>query len=345
MKIPNSLVINIKHKKKRIMGNLLITAKCNRQCTFCFAGKRLKEIRRDKQVSTNISRENVRVWMDFLERSSEMNLRLLGGEPTLHPEFINIVEEALGRNFHIQLFSNCIISKQKTDYLSEIPKEKLSILANISPQANDSEKQIALRTYALEKLGDRICQGITITSTEFDYQFLIENIKIFNLVKKIRVGVAQPIVGHNNEYFHPSDYPKLGKCIVDMAAACFDKDILIGFDCGMTLCMFTENELGKLMKTSSGYTSVCRPIIDVSSNLDIWACFPLSEVLMTRLEKYNNRKEIEEAYEKRLAPYRSIGCMPDCLTCVYKRRQICNGGCIAHAMNSLNRMPPRHIDD
>lgn len=291
-----------------------------------------------------MSMGQIRSWMDFMKKSSEMNLRLLGGEPTLHPNFIEIVEEALSQNFHIHLFSNCIMSKEKADFLSTIPKERLSILANISPQAKDSKKQMALRSYALEKLGEKISLGITITYPEFEYDFLIENIKRYKLINKIRVGIAQPIVGHNNEYFDPSDYPKLGQAIVDMSSSCFKEDILIGFDCGMTLCMFSEEELGKLMKTSSGYSSVCKPIIDIGPNHDVWSCFPLSEVLNTRLENFKNRREIVEKYEKLLAPYRSLGCMNKCLSCVYKKRNICNGGCIAHAMNSLDRLPPRYAD-
>jgi radical SAM protein with 4Fe4S-binding SPASM domain len=325
------------------MGNLLITANCNRQCTFCFANSRLSSTIKNKNTATNISMENIRLWMDFMELSSEKTLRLLGGEPTLHPNFIKIIEEGLSRDFHIHLFSNCMISRKKVDFLSNIPKRQLSILANISPQAKDSEKNINLRSYALKRLGEKICLGITITSPDLEYDFLIENILSYNLIKKIRIGIAQPIVGHINEYFNPYHYPKLGKLIVEIAEKFFNFGILIGFDCGMTLCMFSEEQIGKLMKTSSGYTSVCSPIIDIGPNLDVWSCFPLSEVFNTRLDKFNNRNEIVKKYEKILAPYRTLGCMPDCLKCVYLKRQICNGGCLAHAMNSLNQLPPRHI--
>ena len=292
-----------------------------------------------------MTREDIRAAMDFMERTDERSLRLLGGEPTLHPEFIDIVNEGLRRNFHIHLFTNAIMTKETADFLAGVPAERLSILCNISPQAADTERQKAMRLYALERLGSRISLGITITSPEFEYQYLIDHTKRFKLRPKLRIGVAQPIVGKENEYLKPSDYRAAGRAIANMARACIKEDILIGFDCGMTLCMFSEEELGVLATSSDGYTSLCDPIIDIGPNLDIWHCFPLSEVLNSNLKKFQNRREAGQYYRAVVGAYRNLGCKPECMRCDFKRRGQCFGGCLAHAMNSLNKLPPREAPD
>ncbi|MCK5849719.1 MAG: radical SAM protein [Kiritimatiellae bacterium] len=323
------------------MSNILVTANCNRSCSFCFARKRIDEMISDGKAKANMTRDDMRKIMNFQDKAGDKNLKLLGGEPTMYPEFIDVVKEALERGFHIHLFSNCIMSAEKADFLGSIPKDRLSVLANVSPQANDTERQIAMRTYAIEKLGDRAALGITITAPEFEFEFLIDYIKKFGLSKSLRVGIAQPIVGQDNDYLAPSDYPRVGAGILKMAQACVKDDILIGFDCGLTLCMFTEEQLGKLATCSEGFKSLCAPIIDIGPNMEVWSCFPLSEVFNTSLDKFEHRSDLVAFYNKLLAPYHSLGCMPRCLKCDFKRRGQCGGGCLAHVMNSLNKKLPR----
>ena len=304
-------------------------------------------ISRDQQQNstTHMTRDNVRKVMDFLARSGDRNLRLLGGEPTQHPELMDIVKEGLSRDFHIHIFTNCMMSRKVADFLGEQSPDRLSVLANISPQANDTQKQKEKACYALERLGQKAQVGITLTSPEFEFDFLLNYINRFKLRKRIRIGIAQPIVGAANDYLKPSEYRKTGRAIVRMAQHCIKQDILIGFDCGLTLCMFSEDEIGILAKCSEGFKIVCKPIIDIGPNLEIWHCFPLSEVLNSHLDNFETRNDIEHFYQIKTFSYRTFGCMPECLGCDYLRRGQCTGGCLAHSMNSLKRLPPRYAED
>lgn len=290
-----------------------------------------------------MSKRKIMQIMDFLENTGEDQLRLLGGEPTLHPEFMDIVNTALARNFHVHLFSNCMMPKKVADFLADLPDEKLSVLVNVSPQAKDTQNQKKMVFNALERLGPKATAGITLTSPDFEYSFLIDLINRFKLRRRIRVGVAQPIVGGSNEYLKPEHYRETGNQIVKMALECAEQDILIGFDCGLTLCMFSEAEIGVLSKNSEGFKIMCQPIIDIGPELDVWHCFPLAEILNTRLDMFKTRNHIVRFYDKRLAPYRSFGCRPECKECIHLERGICNGGCLAHAINSFNRTPPKYV--
>lgn len=324
------------------MANLLITNHCPRQCSFCFAKSRIGQ-EQERQTAEQMSLEQINEVMDFLENSDDQNLRLLGGEPTIHPQIKAIVSAAMVRGFHVHLFSNCMMAKSTADFLADLPANRLSILANVSPQARDNQKQKERVAYALEKLGQRVQLGITLTSPEFEYQFLIDTINRYDLRRAIRLGIAQPIVGTQNDFLPPSQYRETGRSIVKMAQTCFEQDILIGFDCGLTLCMFSEEEIGLLAKRSEGFKVVCQPVIDIGPNFDMWHCFPLSEVLNTRLENFKTRIKARRFYDELVKPYKAFGCMPECIQCSHLKRGQCTGGCLAHAMNSFDKLPPKTV--
>jgi MoaA/NifB/PqqE/SkfB family radical SAM enzyme len=326
------------------MANLLITYHCGRNCRFCFAKKRLS-LAKKEETETNISIENFRKVMDFMVRSGTRQLKLLGGEPTCHPEFVNMVEEALGREFQIVLFTNGMMPAETADFLGRIPSDKLGILCNISPQAEISAKQKEKVDYFLERNGEKVRLGITITEPEFDYGFLIDHILEKKLMKRVRVGIAQPIVDEDNEFLEPSRYREAGRSIVRMVQECDKQDILVGFDCGLTLCMFDDEEIGILARCSEGFKAVCRPIIDIGPNLDIWHCFPMSEILNSRLDKFEIREDAVRYYSRLVNPYRILGILPDCLECKYLKRGQCTGGCLAHAINAARPLPPRYAKD
>jgi radical SAM protein with 4Fe4S-binding SPASM domain len=227
------------------------------------------------------------------------------------------------------------------DYLATLTPKQVSLLCNVSPQANDSREMISRRHYALERLGERAGVGITVTSSEFEWDFLLQYVREYKLRKRIRIGIAQPIVGEHNDYITPEAYGGLGAQIVRMAQACVKEDVLIGFDCGMTLCMFTPEQIGALSVSSDGYTCACKPVIDIGPDLDVWHCFPLAEVLNVHLNHFQYRGQIQRYYERLVRPYKSLGCKPECVRCDFLRRGQCTGGCLAHAMNALNRPPPQ----
>lgn len=321
------------------MANLLITNLCNRRCSFCFAKSRIQS----KQGVTQISRENIRAVISLLAKSGDRQLRLLGGEPTLHPEFIEIVEEGLAADFHVHIFTNAMMPKKVADYLETKSDGQISLLCNISKQSSDSVRNKQKRDYALKRLGKDAQVGMTISAPDFEYDYLIDTIEAFNLRRQIRIGIAQPIVGRQNEYLHPSHYRQAGKAIVRMVKECERQDIIVGFDCGLTLCMFSEAELGILMKRSQGFAIRCKPIVDIGPDLDVWHCFPLSELLVSKLNHFSNRNEIVHFYAQITKPFRALGCKSECLECIYHRRGQCSGGCLAHTINALNRLPPRQI--
>lgn len=84
-------------------GRLLyfnITYDCNSNCIFCAAGSKQTRARRKEMEASQISR--------ILDKWSARGdiVVINGGEPTVHPEIISILEDASSRGAFVYLFSN-----------------------------------------------------------------------------------------------------------------------------------------------------------------------------------------------------------------------------------------------
>ena len=68
------------------MPNIIITNYCNLKCPYCFASEMLNDPNKK-----NISESELKRILAWLEKSPPPSIGLIGGEPTLHPDFANIL--------------------------------------------------------------------------------------------------------------------------------------------------------------------------------------------------------------------------------------------------------------
>ena len=69
------------------MANIAIVNYCNLKCKYCFADDMIHE---DTQ---SISIDDYRKILSFLARTPKNHVGIIGGEPTLHPHFEEILKE------------------------------------------------------------------------------------------------------------------------------------------------------------------------------------------------------------------------------------------------------------
>ena len=84
------------------MVNLLITLDCNRDCVFCFA-KEKREAYSHLREHTYMSMGNLEKALDFIRKGGSYAVQLAGGEPTIHPEFDEILDKILQRGFYVNI--------------------------------------------------------------------------------------------------------------------------------------------------------------------------------------------------------------------------------------------------
>ncbi|MDR0206324.1 MAG: radical SAM protein [Bacteroidales bacterium] len=176
------------------MANLLLTEKCVRACSYCFAKEYLKE-----------SKENVLSWenliyvADLFEASNERHISLLGGEPTLHPDFVDFVLYLFERKLKVNVFTSGIMANKILETarknLLNIPFENLSFTCNYNhPDTSTSNETKQINKF-LQSFSKSITLGFNLYQPNFELKYLVDAILKYDLRKHIRLGLAQPIPG------------------------------------------------------------------------------------------------------------------------------------------------------
>jgi molybdenum cofactor biosynthesis enzyme MoaA len=137
------------------MANLVISNRCNMQCAYCFSRDFLNGSAPDNR-RTFISEADLSVRLDFLERSGIEDVRLIGGEPGLHPRFGNLIRQAERRFPKIVVFTNGVLPEGVLSALVALPPERLTVMVNMSAGSASgklSKADQAARERALRLLG------------------------------------------------------------------------------------------------------------------------------------------------------------------------------------------------
>lgn len=306
--------------------NLLITNFCNRGCEYCFADEKLAS--RPKHISL----DDFASALDFMDRSCEKHLSLLGGEPSSHPLFPRLLNYAILRNFILTIFTHGAWSEAILKEVAGIMRTNCTFVVNVNEPRSEKEKAFLDRQKkTLNALGENASLSFNIYRYDADFGFLIDLLDEVRCKRHIRLSLAHPIVGAANACIEPKMFKPLGKKIGSFLAAADARDVRCGLDCGFPLCMFDDMTLGRIFKACSNYKFSCGPALDVGPELDVWPCFPFSSTGVGRLSDFDTVKELHAACSSKLEGLCGDWTLyEECKGCRYRRHRQCAGGCRAH---------------
>ena len=323
------------------MANIEITDFCNMRCVYCFAHDHMEQPH-PKGASRYISMEAFEKHLDFLDRSNIDQIRLIGGEPTLHPQFSEIIDRSQRRKKQIVLFSNGIMPKKALDRISEIPPEECTILVNMSAsnaKGKLSSKENEIQHHSIFTLGKRIVLGYNIYKTNFSIDPLFPLITAAGSKKEIRLGLAHPTSSGTNKYLNPKQYTYVGKKIVQAAMSAAEFGISLSFDCGFVRCMFSEEDVQILKELNTDIGWRCNPILDITMDNRAIHCYPLAEKIAFPLSETSNATSLRDEFINALTYLQPIGIYPECSSCSFKISGECTGGCLGSAYQRLRHTP------
>jgi len=317
------------------MPNILLTEKCVRACPYCFAKDYLKEGK-----ESILSWENLIYIADLLESSKEKQLSLLGGEPTLHPDFVDFVLYLNYRKFYVNLFTSGIISDQKLEtaskFLSKIPIEDLSFVCNYNHPSSSNEIETKQINKFFKTFSHYISLSFNLYQKDFDINFLVEAILKYGLKKHIRFGLAQPIPGQKNECLSLDEIREMAENLMNQLEILEKNRITLGFDCGIPLCIFSNKDIGRLFKLNRGrLVFFCSPAIDIGPDMNVWSCFPLSNYEKKSLYDFDSMNDVKKYFSEQILNLRKErkGIFEECKTCIHFEEKLCSGGCAARVVN------------
>jgi uncharacterized Fe-S cluster-containing radical SAM superfamily protein len=323
--------------------NILVTTRCNRRCPYCFAQDEIAYPSQDespKKKPRFISKENFSIALDYARKEKQPSIGILGGEPSLHPQFTDLLIEAWQRGQHTKVFTNGLWQEEQIRFMEALaPKYRalVNLVVNVNEPEHTPAKHQAAQNELLSRLHEITSISFNIFHKDFDPLFIVDLISKHQLKPTIRLGIAEPLADLDNAHVDISEYSLLAPTLLALADRCDQNDIRLGFDCGFTLCMFTPEEIGRLFLAGARFKASCGPAIDIGTDLTTWSCFPLSTFSEgKKLTEFECLKDVAAYFRKQLQPLFEAGALPECVECRHRRRKQCSGGCAAHVYRKLN---------
>ena len=316
------------------MPNIAITNYCNLKCPYCFANDMINEQKK------NIELNNYIKLLHYLtEYNNIKEIGIIGGEPTLHPFFKEILIEsnqcANKNNTHFTLFSNGIELERFISYIGN----NISILINCNNPSSMNEKQILKFKSTIHHLyeigwlydSNKVTIGVNLYPNEIDYKWIWSLIDNY-FIRAIRCSVVSPGGCLTSWRTNKHEYFTIMKPILlNFCKEAQKRKVRLNFDCGyIPECYFNENELMLIQEvTKNNYShTICNPIIDITPDLNLTPCFgsyspiPLDfEDKIPGIQKY-----LLYNYNIPKALKNTQG---NCSNCNKLQKLQCQGGCLA----------------
>jgi radical SAM protein with 4Fe4S-binding SPASM domain len=297
-----------------------------------------------------ISIEVVKNIVSIMKNTGMEKCILIGGEPTLHPNFIEIMEMVAEIDWSISLVTNGRQFKtfEKIQKLERKPKFNLvlsvhgwseeSYFENTGSKVGFSD---LMRSISFLRK-NHISFGINVVLSRYTEGKIDEIILFLKSIgiKTSGFNIASPIVSKNGvNPIAVSEMKSYHKQVMEVFYECKKNDIKARFLLIVPHCIFSKEEMEMLEKSDS-IANGCHVIrgagIVFKTNGGIATCTHLSDFEIAKpdkaqeilkstitLKNYWNSKELENT--RMMANcYRSV----ECQTC--ERWSSCGGGCLVH---------------
>ncbi len=318
------------------MANIILTNTCNIRCPFCFAS--------ENNNLENTSFDFLKAWKISAFLTGKC-FRFCGGEPSMHPDIIKMMDVLLSANFNIFIMSNGIWPVTFADYIKKLPPKfltKVSYLFNILEPSFYKIDHFEKITSHLEIVNpQQVSLGFTIYKDDFSYDYILDLAKRYR-IKKIRWSVAAPNMNDDLYTLEPK-FGKISGRLYKLYMSCFDQGIEILSDCNyIQPCFYNNDHLNEmLIRTKKHFTFSCseNSPVDIDANGIAWRCYGLYSVLRKNIDGFQNEFDLERYFTRRVRLLDNLYAYEECRQCNYWQ-QGCNGGCYVFRIKKAMKQNP-----
>lgn len=318
--------------------NFIITNACNLNCPYCFANESRIDERKDQE---NMSLEQFKTYVDKFCKEDK-KVVFCGGEPTRHPEFIEMFEFVLKeKNYNIVLLTNGVWSDPVYNYFKNFYSDmtnlplfsKISMLFNIPEYVFKSDKTKIKRVKDILSFipGKSKNLSLTFYKPEFDGRYIIELAKESG-VTSCRQSFAAPYINDNKSIDFVYDYRQyassLARFIKEGNQAGISK---ISADCGyIPYCAFTREEMSDILSSGNSLIALCshEGPVDIAKEIS-WRCYGLFGLESKKNSSDDDRDSLDSYWMRTAQLLYNFSIFKNCETCFYWHNNTCRGGCHA----------------
>lgn len=326
------------------MANIIVTEKCNLACPYCFADEFVNK------AANEISVENYKKALSFIESSKSYGefLGLIGGEPTLHSQFPDLLEIANQEHQlkEVLIFTNgirinetfSITSQPKFAFLINLNSPKIIGASNFSKIMQNIDSLVS----KYDKKHS-ITLGLNLYKLDMDYTFFIDALEKFKF-KSARLSITVPnLTEGNNGFDKIADFKPL---VYNLYIDLLYHGIHAVFDCNkIPPCLWDDKELLKISLFQANCTNErigfnlttnkCNPVIDILPDLTAIRCFGLSGISKVKISDFSSLDDLYLYYinnfDKKLT---QIPAKSACYSCEMLLNNSCYSGCLANKIQA-----------
>ncbi len=308
----------------------MLNYECNKSCNFCFQ----KGVKFDSMMSFEDFRKVIE-WLDqleFFQKAESRKISLIGGEPTLHPKLKDMIQLLKEKNIKATIFSNFVFNEKKLELFDKAVVKGFVGTYNPNSWYKKSEYELMEKNIAeLKRRGFDVKFSYNITKGNLDYNYILEACERYGL-NNLRFSTAFPNPNYNNNYLNFEDLKKVGKNITSFIREAVAKGITLDLDCTIPLCVLgDEKDILFFLKHVNAANLICKSAIDINPDLSMYYCLPRAkDVNIKNVFDFNNLREINEIFnEKNNKEKNEFYTFPECKSCKYRIRNVCQGGCLS----------------
>jgi len=222
------------------MANVLLTTKCNLHCAYCFAQQKLQD-----SCNQTMSLADVAKVIEFLKRSGHPVFRAMGGEPTLHPQFPQIVKLALEAGMRVDVLSNATWPESYNTLFNRISPQRLFFLLNIDHPDNYPPKiwDKIQRNLAEVARHENVTLSFNVFETRPLYEYILDLVRRYS-IHKVRMSFSLPVLGAGNTHLKLEEQKGMAPFVVDFVRRAKALNVDVKMDNVVPLCMFTHEQAG-----------------------------------------------------------------------------------------------------
>lgn len=318
--------------------NFIITEHCNKGCPYCFAAEHRKE-----SQEKIMSLDQFKNLLDTIEKKDDKkkHIKLLGGEPTMHPDFSDFLDELVKRDIGVTIISNFLFSDKIKEKIIETTKHvTIDFLVNATnlDERNLIEKwaknynDIYYHLYHLDK-EQSMSVGYTFEqdkSWRYYVQYTDFLLQYIPKIERLRLSLPYPGERDKKEDFFFINNYELGEKFLIMTKKAIDVAATPSIDCIVYPCMFENKEEYKFVsKFAQGFKIQCDGApSDVFPNGDMIYCYPTKDSLKVNVFEFDSMQgAIDSLIKTRESKLEAIEKPETCKSCRFLHKG-CEGPCL-----------------
>lgn len=314
------------------MPNIMINSYCNLKCPYCFADNEITDC-----STKNMSIDGFEEIIEWHHLNKLDGIRIIGGEPTLNPNFIDFIYRILADDKikHLHIFSNMTFGEEVKNALIDFQTEKsLSFLPNFNEAIVIGQKYdlVKKNIKIFSNLGNIQTLGINIYKHNYDFADFFELAEDCN-IKDIRWSLVTPNFKITKDFNVKKYFNEYFDTLIKFFKICNEKKMNNHQDCNsIPMCSFSDSQIKQFLLHKPDLFAkhlACDVVLDINPNLEVFRCFGLSEDYKEKLNKKIKIEQYCEILKNETAKLEKKILFEDCIECeIYKLNNNSSCSCI-----------------